>query len=118
MENKENKKPQLIIIGASQENMMGAGKIALYIANLKEKHEIIFVDSIDKAKDLTGLDLELDKMPTVVIDDMKENPFKNLPICYKALPKLPKLEPFIDFSIESNPFPSPKGKRGKRNGKI
>lgn len=112
MENKENKKPQVIIIGAGQDDIMGQGKIAMYISSLKEKHEIIFVDSIEKARKLTGLDLDLEKMPTVIINDLKENPFEKPSICYKCLPKIK--EPFIDFNIISNPWPSPKGRNGKR----
>jgi hypothetical protein len=110
MEN-ENKKPQVIIVGAGPEDKDGTGRIALYIAGLKEKHEVIFVDTLEKAKELTGLDLELGKMPTLVVDDLKENPFRNPPLKFERLPEYKV--PFMDMT-EHNPWPSPKGRKGKR----
>ena len=114
MKDNENKKSQVIIIGAGPEDKMGAGRIALLIADLEKKHEVIFVDSIEKARDLTGLDLELGKMPTLVVDDMKQKTFENPPIPFKRYEvEMPPRIDFMDMQ-EHNPWPSPKGRKGKR----
>lgn len=114
MENKENKKPQLIIIGAGSDGKIVNRHIELRIEKLKEKHEVIFVESISDAKKLTGLDLDLYDMPTLLIDDLeKDNPFKNPPIPIKPYDLEAAKMPFIDMK-EHNPWPSPKGRNGKR----
>jgi hypothetical protein len=114
MENNENKKPQLIIIGAGPDGKIVNRHIELHIEKLKEKHEVIFVESIEKARELTGLELDLEKMPTLVVDDLKkDNPFENPPIPIKPYDLEAAKMPFIDFK-EHNPWPSPKGRNGKR----
>lgn len=117
MENQENNKIKVIIIGAGPEDKIGTSHIALYIEKLQKTHEVIFVDSIEKAQVLTGLDIG--KMPMLDVEDINnihnnKKIFDNPPTYIRRLPELPALkEPFFDLK-ESHPWPSPKGKRGKR----
>jgi len=116
MENENKKLPQVIIIGAGPEDKIGTGQIALYIASLKQTHEIIFVDSIGEIKDKTGWDVDIDKLNTLTTKEI-ENIHNNKKIFDNPsiiIENLPKMEiPFIDFK-EHNPWPTPKGNRGKR----
>lgn len=110
----ENKKPQLIIIGAGPDGKVVGREIELHIEKLKEKHEVIFVASIKEARELIGLELDLEKMPTLIVDDLKKDkPFENPPIPIKRYDmEMPKL--IIDDLKGHNPWPSPKGRNGKR----
>lgn len=119
----EKKKPQIVIVGAVSD--VTPAHILKYIEKLKETHDIILVDSIDQAKEKTGKDIDISKMKTVNAEDFnpeahkamfKKNPLAEEPMKitnpYKDLEPLPELKPHL--MKEHNPWPSPKGKNGKR----
>lgn len=122
MEN-ENKKPQVIIIGMGPETVMSL-EIAHHVARLQKTHEIIYVESADKIKEKTGLDVDINSLPQLKAEDFGflspeatnlEMLKKNLEFSESIKFKNYRVDtPEISLREVHNPWPSPKGRRGKR----
>lgn len=106
MENTGNTKgAKLIIIGTGS-----IGSMAIKMAEEQiNSGEIILVDSVEQISELTGINVDDVKE---IVEERKVNPFEN-PIPYTN-PYVEKLTDTINLNEVSNPWPSPKGRRGKK----
>jgi len=95
--NTENKKTKVMIIGHVDHGKTTLTAALMQAMKVKEE-DIIIVD--------------VNKLPKEI---KKEDPFDNTPkFVIKPYDLEPLIEPFIDLSVQHNPWPSPKGRKGKR----
>ena len=91
-------RPQIIIVAADA-HLGSSFNVEQIINKIEEQGDVIIIGSGDVS------------LPA---KEQKENPFENPPIPFKNYREIEPLRDIRFYNEESNPYPSPKGRRGKR----